>query len=116
MSTRREENFHKYQQEMKLKAHLENPKRAKHHMKWTLEEEVPLNFYEFMARLTLKYPDTKGIISKYLCFERREVEEILKPLCGIVEDKKYALTPKRLEFMIDMIFRRKELLKKALGL
>lgn len=111
-----EENFDKYQQEMKLKAHLGNPKRAKHHMKWSLEDDSPLNFYEFMARFALKYPETRDIILKHLCFERTEIEEILTPLCSIVVDTKYALTPQRLEFMLDMIFRRKELLEKALGL
>ncbi|MCP4712346.1 MAG: hypothetical protein GY869_27305 [Planctomycetes bacterium] len=98
-----------------MKAHLENPKRAKHHMKWSLADEKPLNYYDFMARFVLQYPDSKAIISKHLCFERKEAEEILTPLCDMVDDCKYKLSPQRLSFMLDMIFRRKELLEKALG-
>ena len=89
----KEENFHKYQQEMKIKAHLENPKRAKHHMKWAMEDKNPLNYYDFMAKFVLQYPDSKAIIPECLCLKRKGVEEALYPLCDIVDDSKYKLTP-----------------------
>ncbi len=109
----REEHFYKYNDPEKLKAHLINPKRAKHHMKWSLTYN-DLNYYDFMSKFILKFPASKNIINRYLCFDREQAEQILEPLCEIVSDQKYRLTPQRLKFMLDMVFRRKELLQKVL--
>ncbi len=111
-----EENFHKYQQPTKLKKYLEKRSLAKHHMKWNLKEAKPLNFYEFMNLFVSKFPDTKPTISKHLCFDRDQAATILDPLCDIVDDGRYRLTQQRLDFMLDMIFRRKRLLMDALEL
>lgn len=110
-----EKNFNAYNQQNKLEAYLMNPKYATHHMKWTLNDEEPLNFYQFMAKFVLNYPDVKDLILGCLNFNRHLAEEILEPLCVIVDDEKYQLTHRRLEFILDMIFRRKHLLQEALG-
>jgi hypothetical protein len=112
----KEENFSEFQQEAKMNSYLNNPKRAKHHMKWSLEGKQKLNFYDFMSKLVLSHPETKDTIASHLNFERHQVEEILAPLCGIVSDPIYALTSARLDFIIGMIFRRKSLLENVLAI
>ena len=114
----RESNFYKFNDPNKLNKHLTNPRFAKHHMKWSLQQgqDSPLNFFQFVAEFALKYPESKSIIDKHLSFTRAQVEEILFPLCDFVGDKEYRLTPTRLEFMLDMLFHRKLLLEKTLDL
>lgn len=85
-------------------------------MKWSLEQDPPLNFFGFVNEFALKYPESKSIIHKHLNFTRAQVEEVLFPLCDLLTDKKYRLSPARLEFMLDMMFHRKLLLEKTLGL
>ncbi len=110
-----EAQFHLFGQKQKLDAQLCSPRRAKHHMKWALDDDAFLNYYEFMARFVLKYPETKGTVFQCLRFTRKQAEEILLPLCDVVEDPKYALSRNRLMFMLDMVFHRKELLERALA-
>lgn len=110
-----EENFDKFKNSNKLKKHLFNPKYAAHQMKWSLYDEKPLNYFEFMGKFVLKYPESKSTISGHLSFSREQVEEKLYPLCELVDDK-FRLTPTRLKFMLDMMFRRKAILEEVLQL
>ena len=110
-----EENIDKYTNEEQREKYLTNPRRAKHHMKWSLDEQEDCNFYDFMKKLVLEFSNTKPIIKRYLDFSRSQVEEILIPLVTVISDAKYCLSQKRLDFIIEFIFRRKELLEKALG-
>jgi len=111
-----EKNIDKYNDPATLKAYLTNPKRARHHMKWTLDEQDPLNFYDFMRKFVLEFPDTKSIIEKHLGFKQSQVEEIMSPLVAAVSDNTYCLSGKRLNFIMELIFRRKKLLEETLGL
>ncbi|MCX5636470.1 MAG: hypothetical protein NTX52_02095 [Planctomycetota bacterium] len=111
-----EKNIDKYIDEKRLERYLTNPRRARHHMKWSLDEQEDLNFYDFMKKFVLEFPDTKSIIGEQLSFSRSQVEEILSPLITAVSDNTYFLSHKRLHFIIDLTFRRKELLEKALDI
>ena len=85
-------------------------------MKWSLEEQEDINFYEFMKKFVLEFKDSKDIIYKLLRFERSQVEEVMNPLVSAVTDNTYSLTQKRLQFIMELVFKRKELLEKALGI
>jgi len=100
----------------KLERYLTNPKHAKHHMKFSLDEKDPLNFYDFILKFVRKFPDARSIISNHLNFSRSKVEEVMNPLIEAVSDSTYCLSRKRLDFMLELIFRCKELLEKTLGL
>ena len=82
-------------------------------MKWSLDCTEPLNYYQFVTRFIVAFPDSKPIIKSHLAFSRENVDEIIGPLCGIVEDDKCRLTHARLSFLTDMIFRRKQLLEEV---
>jgi len=110
-----EKDIDKYVDTNRLERYLVD-KRAKHHMKWSLDEGKQLNFYEFMKKFTVEFPETKRIITQHLSFDYRQVEEVLAPLVGAVSDPKYKLTRKRLDFVLKMIFGRKRLLEEALKL
>lgn len=111
-----EKNIDRFTDEKRLEKYLTNPRHARHHMKWSLDEQEELNFYEFMKKFVLEFPDTKSIIAKHLAFSRDQVEEVMSPLVMAVSDKVYCLSRKRLCFMLKLVFRRKELLEKTLGL
>ncbi|MGA1843385.1 MAG: hypothetical protein ACMUIS_02345 [bacterium] len=106
----------KYDDEVKLESYLTNPKHARHHMKFALNEKTPVNFYDFILKFVRKFPDARSLISNHLSFSRPQVEEVMSPLVEAVSDNTYCLSHKRLCFMMKLIFRRKELLEKKLGL
>ena len=81
-----EKNIEKCLNEERLEKYLTNPRHARHHMKWSLDENEPLNFYEFMQKFVLEFPDTMSIIVKHLDFGRSQVEEIMSPLVTAVSD------------------------------
>ena len=110
-----EKNIDKYVDTNRLERYLVD-KRARHHMKWSLDEEGQLNFYEFMKKYTVEFPETKRIITRHLSFDYQQVEEVLAPLVGAVSDPKYKLTRKRLDFVLKMIFDRKRILEDTLQL
>jgi len=111
-----EKNIDKYSDPAVQEGYLTNPKRARHHMKWSLKEQETLNFFDFMQKFVLEFPETKPIISEHLSFSRAQVEEVINPLVPAVADTTYCLSWKRLHFIIELIFRRKELLEKALNI
>jgi len=111
-----EKNIDRFVDENRLEKYLTNPRRARHHMKWSLDEQEDFNFYDFMKKFVLEFPDTKSIIGEQLSFSQPQLEEILNPLITAVSDTKYYLSQKRLRFIIEFIFKRKELLEKALSI
>jgi hypothetical protein len=111
-----EQNIDKYRGEKKLDNYLTNANKARHHMRWSLDENESLNFYDFMRKFVLEFPDTMPIIRKHLDFNRSQVEEVMNPLVVAVSDDVHHLSRKRLYFMIELIFRRKQLLEKVLGI
>ena len=89
-------------------------KKAKHHMKLSLDEEGQPNFYKFMKKFIIDFPQTKPIITQHLDFSYQQVEEVLAPLTEAVSDPMYKLTRKRLDFILKLIFERKRILKETL--
>jgi len=110
-----EQNFYKYGYINKLNKYLTG-KKAKHHMKWSLDEEEQLNFYDFMKKFTMAFPEIKPIIARHLSFTYQQVEEVLAPLVEAVSDPEYKLTRKRLDFILNLIFGRKGILEETLEL
>ena len=109
-----EENIDKYKDETRLEKYLTNPRYARHHMKWSLEQHKNINFYDFMKKFVLEFKDSKDIIGKLLEFDHLQVDEVMHPLVTAVSDKMYRLSSKRLQFIIKLIFKRKEMLKQAI--
>ena len=85
-------------------------------MKWSLDEEEVLNFYEFIKKFTVAFPQVKSIIAQHLSFTYQQVEEVLTPLVEAVSVSKYKLTRKRLDFVLKLIFSRKRILEETLEL
>jgi len=85
-------------------------------MKWSLEDDKPLNFFDFMAKFAEQYPETLPIIADCLRFTRQQAEEILEDLVDSVSDNLYRLTPERFNFTLDLVMKRKELLESTLKL
>jgi hypothetical protein len=110
-----EQNIDKFEETNRLQSYLTH-KCARHHMKWSLDEEKQLNFYEFMKKFTVDFPETKSIMAQHLSFDYQQVEEVLAPLVGAVSDPKYKLTQKRLDFVLKLIFGRKRILEETLEL
>jgi len=111
-----EANLEKYRDEERLQAYLTNPRHAHHHMKWSLEKPEPVNFHDFMRKFVERFPDSLNIIMSYLTFTRSQVEEVTDPLVDAISGSEYSLNRKRLDFMRELIFRRKELLERTLGI
>ncbi|MHC4702512.1 MAG: hypothetical protein ACYTFQ_18265 [Planctomycetota bacterium] len=110
-----EQKIDKFEETNRLQSYLTH-KYARHHMKWSLDEEEPLSFYEFMKKFTVEFPDTRRIMSQHLSFDHQQVEEVLSPLVGAVSDPEHKLTRKRLDFVLKLIFGRKRILEETLEL
>ncbi|MHC4122302.1 MAG: HipA domain-containing protein [Planctomycetota bacterium] len=110
-----EQNIDKYEDANRLERYLTG-RYAKHHMKWSLEEEKVLNFYEFIKKFTVEFPQIKPIIAQRLSFTYQQVEEVLAPLVEAVSVPEHKLTRKRLDFMLKLIFERKRILEETLEL
>lgn len=111
-----EQNFDKFADSAYVNRYLTKPKRARHHMRWSLNEPEDINFYDFMARFLDKYPEARCYVDKALAFNRVDIQDRLHPLTQIDVPEEYRLTPRRLGFTMDMLMRRKELLEKAIAL
>jgi hypothetical protein len=85
-------------------------------MKWSLDEEGQLNFYEFMKKFTIAFPQIMPIIDQHLSFTYQQVEEVLAPLVEATSVPEYKLTRKRLDFVLKLIFERKRILEETLEL
>ncbi len=110
-----EQNIDKYEDTNKLERYLTG-RYAKHHMKWSLDEGKKLNFYEFMKKFAVEFPEIRPIIAQHLSFSYQQVEEVLAPLVDAISDPGYKLTQKRLDFILKMIFHRKRILEETLEL
>ncbi len=110
-----EQNIDKYEDTNRLKRYLVD-KRARHHMKWSLDEGKQLNFYEFMKKFAIEFPQVKPIMTNHLSFTYEQVEKVLAPLVEAVSDPEYKLTRKRLDFVLKLIFERKRILEETLEL
>ena len=109
------ENLWKFDDTDVLGRYLKN-KKARHHMKWSLEEDEQLRFYEFVKKFAVAFPQIRPIIVECLSFSREQVEDVLTPLVDAVDDPKFKLTQERLDFILRLIFGRKKILEETLGL
>jgi len=109
-----EEKLDKFD-DVKLKSYMAH-KKAKHHMKWSLDNDERLNFYQFMKKFTMAFPQIKPIIAQHLSFTYQQVEEVLAPLVEAVSVPEYKLTRKRLDFVLKLLFERKRILEETLEL
>ncbi len=110
-----EQNIDKYEDTNKLERYLTG-RYAKHHMKWSLDEGKQFNFYDFMKKFAIEFPQVKPIMANHLSFTYVQVEEVLAPLVEAVSDPEYKLTWKRLDFVLKLIFERKRILEETLEL
>ncbi len=110
-----EKKIDKYIDTNRLERYLVD-KRARHHMKWSLDERGQLNFYEFVRKFAIDFPQVKPIIANRLSFTYDQVEKVLSPLVDAISDPMYKLTQKRLDFILKMIIERKRLLEETLEL
>jgi hypothetical protein len=110
-----EQNFAKFDDEAYLQRYLTNPAKARHHMKWSLDEKEPMNFYQFMKRFVTEYPQTRERVQKIMNFSQSELEEKLYPLAELIDDPVCRLTEARLAFTIRLMMKRRELLQRALN-
>ncbi|MFC1737968.1 HipA domain-containing protein [Planctomycetota bacterium] len=110
-----EQKIENFDDAEKLQRYLTH-KKASHHMKWSLAESKQLNFYEFMKKFIVEFPETKPIIAQHLRFTYQQIEEVLAPLVEAVSDPEYKLTRKRLDFVLKLIFNRKRILEETLEL
>ena len=110
-----EDNLCQFNSPQKLEHYLRH-KKARHHMRWSLEGDKGYTFFEFMKKLTVEFPNTKSIIAKHLSFSLEQVEEVLVPLIDAVESPIHKLTQERLDFTLKLISGRKRILEETLGL
>jgi len=110
-----EDDLYKFNDIEKLERYLRH-KKARHHMKWSLEDTQAYTFFGFMKKLTVEFPNTKPIIARHLSFSLQQVEEVLVPLVNAVECPSHKLTQERLDFTLKLIFGRKRILEETLGL
>lgn len=110
-----ENNLSQFNDTKKLERYLRH-KKARHHMKWSLEDNKEYTFFEFMRKLAVEFPNTKPIIAKHLSFSLDQVEEVLVPLVDAVESPSHKLSQERLDFTLKLITGRKRILEEALDL
>ena len=110
-----EDDLDKFDDNKKIERYLTH-RRARHHMKWSLDEDEQLNFYEFLKKFAIEFPEIRPIIARHLGFTYRQVEEVLAPLVEAVSDPTCKLTRKRLDFVLKLIFERKRILEETLKL
>ena len=95
--------------------YLTHPKRARHHMGWSLEEYDVGNFFDFMNRFVSRYPDIKPAVASRLTFSGEALRERAAQLPLIEVPETYRLTLPRLELTLAMILRRAAILRETLG-
>ena len=109
-----EEHFARFDVEQYAQVYLKRPKKARHHMKWSLQDEKPLNFYDFMRRYVQEYPYVRQDILSRLDFTEGDMRDRVTGLLSIPVGAEARLTERRLDFTLALVMKRKELLLRAL--
>ena len=109
-----EKNFGRFDDEDYANLYLTRPKKAKHHMRWSLDDEADVNFFEFMRRFVSEYPETRPIVTAMLRFTEGDLRTRLEPLVRLDVEEPARLTRRRLDFTIELIVKRTELLREAM--
>ena len=110
-----EEHFAKFDDRQYMLRYLTRPKKARHHMKWSLAETTPMNFYDFMKRFVQEFPETRSAVEQRLNFTETDLRSRLAALTNIPVDAGCRLTQCRLDFTLRLLMERKNLLEEALG-
>lgn len=109
-----ERNFAKFDDKTYLRRYLTHPKKARHHMRWSLENQEDINFFDFMRRFVREYPETKELIVSKLQFTEDDIRNRIEPLAAIPRASESGLTENRIEFTLKMVMERTALLRDAL--
>jgi hypothetical protein len=109
-----EEHFSRFDDEQYALRYLTKPRRARHHMRWSLGEEGDMNFFDFMRRFVREFPQTKDSILGRLQFTEAALRARLGGLPSIPVDEGCRLTPRRLDFTLTLVMKRAALLRRAL--
>lgn len=110
----REDHFEKFDDEQYTMRYLTRRRKARHHMRWSLEDLDHVNFFEFMRRFVSEYPGTRASIMPLLEFTEADLRVRLEPLATMDVEEAARLTPRRLDFTLKLIMKRTELLRDAL--
>jgi hypothetical protein len=108
-----EEKFIHFNDKYRLNTYLLNEK-ARHHMKYNLEENVKCNFNEFMKKYISEYPLVYSIVRKCLDFNFPEFEQSVYGLTDVVKNGEYQLTVKRMDFILMLLRERIKLMKEMI--
>jgi hypothetical protein len=109
-----EEHFSRFDDEQYALRYLTKPRRARHHMRWSLDEQGDMNFFDFMRRFVREFPQTKDSILGRLQFTEAALRARLGGLPSIPVDEGCRLTPRRLDFTLTLVMKRAALLRRAL--
>ncbi|KKM16237.1 hypothetical protein LCGC14_1687870, partial [marine sediment metagenome] len=63
-----EEHFHKFEDAGYARRYLTRVRRARHHMRWSLEDQADMNFFDFMQRFVRQFPETRDSVIGRLKF------------------------------------------------
>lgn len=95
--------------------YLTRPKKARHHMEWGGAERADLDFFQFMRRFVCEFPETRAEVLRRTRFTGPDLRAVTEPLVGIPCASGSRLTRKRLDFTVELMLRRRDLLLTALG-
>ena len=109
-----EKNFGLFDKEQHVVRYLTRSKKARHHMKWSLEDQDDMHFFDFMKRFVSTYPETREMIMGMLGFTKDDLLSRLEPLVSIEVEERSRLTRRRFDFTLTLIMKRTELLLDAL--
>lgn len=109
-----EEHFARFDDESYARRYLTKARRARHHMRWSLDEQDDMNFFDFMRRFVREFPETRDSIASRLEFTEADLRARLSGLTSIPVAEGWSLTPQRLDFTLALVMRRVSLLKIAL--
>ncbi|MBS0289021.1 MAG: HipA domain-containing protein [Proteobacteria bacterium] len=108
-----EKDFEKFNDSRHMERYLN---KGKPHLKWDLNQDRKTrdNHESFIKKMIQAYPDYKEDMISGLQFSKTQVKEIFERLAG------FEITPRfskaRAQFMLDLLFKRREQLLLALGI
>ncbi|MDE3037569.1 MAG: HipA domain-containing protein [Pseudomonadota bacterium] len=97
--------------------YVTNPKKAKHHLKWSREDTIQMPHFVLLQRLLKEFPLAKGYMRECLNFSPDDFRQEIIELSELSNDIPVAsgiLSRARAEFMAELIARRKELAQELL--
>jgi hypothetical protein len=108
-----EDNFENFNDRNRLNKYLLGDK-AKHHMKYNLQDTGVYNFTDFMIMYITEYKFVKNTLRNCLDFNFGEFAESVSGLTDILTSDLYRLTGKRLDFILMLLKERIRLMKEAI--